>query len=320
MRFSGLTTFYLLAFSFFLYPQSAVCQNEQDAKRVKILFSAPQTAYDLAILNAQVAAAGVFIASNLNGRTSLVTTGTLKQFAADWQSFTYSPYPQDRLVIEFLNNPSVNIVIEDFRGDFSSDYNNFLSQNHSLKFQSSQSTGSHLQIASLQLMGQRQAEIKGKSLYENVFYNVNLQMNGTYSFNSDSTGSQYSSHLNLKGSITAEDLDIQINESQIGHIVSARRTNGRFSVVSSSERKVADSMQVGSDTYQLSNLVVRKVFKDGSPSEPEYWNSTSGMVIKNGTTIANVRALYELPYIKIKALFSQNEGIDLERWLITTTP
>ena len=61
----------------------------------------------------------------------------------------------------------------------------------------------------------------------------------------------------------------------------------------------------------------RKVFRDGSPNEPDFWKKTSGVIHKDGQVLGTIGALYEYPYAKIKLLLRENSSsLDLEAWKI----
>ncbi len=64
----------LFALALSLFP-AAMNAESPDAASIKVLFTAGQSAYELASTNAQYTVAAVELASQLNGGTMLVTTG-----------------------------------------------------------------------------------------------------------------------------------------------------------------------------------------------------------------------------------------------------
>ncbi len=310
----------LLSTVFFIVNKSYASVTVTDDKKVvKDLVSASQSVTDLATTQSQMVVNAVFLASQLMGNTRVVSAGTLTQYAPDLRSFSYDAFPQDSLIVKIFNGDTFRFQIQDFHGDYTSGPNNFLSGAHRLKFTGQKENHWQLNVSSLQQDGQRLVEATGNALYEETNYQFDLKLAGNYYFEIDHSGFEYRSQYQILGTIDSALKKFQINETHDGRFVSARDNHGRSTIVSSSDRQSSNQVRIGADLFQLSNARICKVFRNGKPSDPDFWLGSGGNIIKNSQSIATISATYELPYAKIKAFFTNGENLDLESWLIDTT-
>ena len=301
--------------------QSFQAQATSEEAEIRYLYTAGQAAYEQGSANANLAVAAVLGASRLSGSQIPVLQGTLKQFAPDPQAFNYEPQPQDALVVQFYNGQRIEFRFQDFRGENLNDSSSFLSGNHSLSFVTNKDGGWNLQITSAQWNGQKQASLKGTAIQEQQSYQVDLNLAGTYFANNDTTGSEFRLQLRLTGTILSSARSFRIDESTDGRVIVSRdRSSGKQTSASSIARVLNSSMTTANETYTMQNARSQKAFKNGKPSDYQFWLGTSGMIQKNGQAIAELKAAYEQPYAKIKAFFANGSSADLERWLIDTNP
>lgn len=289
--------------------------DQQTNSDIQVVYRGGSTAFEMAAYQANLAVEAVLMASRLTGGYQLVTYGTLTQFAPDYQSFQYSPTPQDRLKVILHQGKTLEFVIKDFRGNLSLGASQFLSQNHALDFEGREEGVYDIHVTSLQWEGQRQGQIKGKTLFENVTYQFDLAVLGSYFFEVDSTGSEYKSDFTLKGAVHSPRMQVNVDESRFFRMITTRGTRTE-SVSNASNTTNNTATTSDGHNYQFQNAIIRKAFRDGKPNEPEYWLG-QGVLLKDGQALGQIQLGYETE----KAIFwlklngsGEGEKIVLESW------
>ena len=230
--------------------------------------------------SANIAVEGVFMASQAAGLGEPVTTGTLTQ---QGQGFAYAGAPSDRLVVEFSDGTTIDFWIEEISGD-STSAAAFLNNDHVLEYRVAVDGKIDMTFESRRQGGALGAGAVGSYVYEDVEYDIDLAMAGTYYFESDSTGTHFRDEHRTTGSVTASGYDLDVDETWYFELV----TSGGGSAQAAS-RTVSNSLQLGDDTFDWVDVATKKSFSNGKPSQIDtYWDAT-GDILRNGEAYGTYR-------------------------------
>jgi hypothetical protein len=223
--------------------------------------------------SANVAVEGVFTASQAAGTGQVVTTGTLTQ---QGQAFAYAPSPSDRLVVEFGDGTAIDFWIDEIAGD-STSAAAFLNNDHEFQYRVAVDGKIDMTFESRRQAGSLAAGAVGSYVHEGVDYDIDLSMAGAYDFESDSTGTYFRDEHRTTGSITASGYDLDVDETWYFELVTSDSGSAQAAT-----RTVANSLQLGGDTFDWVDVATAKSFRNGKPSEIDTYWKARGEILRNG--------------------------------------
>ncbi len=249
-----------------------------DARRVALGLSVPGYVYSTGEEAATLCAEAVFLASEINGGTQLITTGTLTQSSSNPNQFTYSATPNDKLRLSFTNGSTVDYTVTAFNGDFTSDAANFLRSSHSLGFRMVITGVADFTVSSQQTSTSRQASIRGSMTYENTPLTVDMTMQGSVYYEAG-TSPVYDVDEMLQGSITASNLSISIDERRIYKSLYVTK------FVQQTTRTINNIWTVDGVEFTMLNAVMKWVLADFKAVDLDtFWSQTSGVLTRSGAS------------------------------------
>jgi hypothetical protein len=202
-----------------------------------------------------IAAEAVFLASQLAGAGQIVITGTLAQNEG---GFTWAPQPTDRMVVAFGDDTTVDLWIDDIAGD-STTAATFLAGEHRLAYRVAVADRIDMAFASTRKAGAMTASADGTLVYEDVEYEVAIEMVGTYTAVRD--------QRETTGSIVADGFDLDVDETLV-------RTGGAST--RSTQRTISSSLHLRSGVYDWVDVVTRT-------SVDSDW-AAEGEILRNGSS------------------------------------
>ncbi|MBI3416783.1 MAG: hypothetical protein HY043_15950 [Verrucomicrobia bacterium] len=271
--------------------------------------------------SANIAANAVFLASQLGaGGAQLVTTGTLSQQGQNW---AYSPSPNDRLVAQFATGTNVQFYITRVQGDFSIDVNVFLRRPHNFDYRVVTPGVADLTFISDAGTGTPsfQAKARGMFIWNQVSYDVDLTLSGTYQYESELvllTGSSLLTDAMITGTVRAPGFSLVASQRRRYESVIAQVNFGgatRFDEAVSDQDWIDNTLTLGADTYKWVNATKQKSFKNGTPSSVDIYWQAAGSVLKNGQAYgvykfgASTASGYVMFYLALP-----NDVVQLELW------
>lgn len=249
-----------------------------DAKRVALGLSVPGYVYSTGEEAATLCAEAVFLASEINGGTQLITTGTLTQSTSNPNQFTYSATPNDKLRLSFTNGSTIYYTVTAFNGDFTSDAANFLRSSHSLSFRMVITGTADFTVSSQQTSTSRQASIRGSMTYENTPLTVDMTMQGSVYYEAG-TSPVYDVDEVLQGSITASNLSISIDERRVYKSLYVTK------FVQQTTRTINNIWTVDGVEFTMLNAVMKWVLADFKAVDLDtFWSQTSGVLTRSGAS------------------------------------
>ncbi|MCH8806099.1 MAG: hypothetical protein IH986_08425 [Planctomycetes bacterium] len=292
-------------------PMDPVAQ--QDALAVG--FAAPLTVRNGTATYIALAVDAVIGASNLNGGTALVLTGTLRQRSAGVMQFDYTPAPEDRLRIDWVDSPDVDLFVTDIIGDFSSDSTTFLRNNHNLVVRVVIDGSLDVEFSSnlrrqspTSFTSDRRITAVGVFEYNGRILNADLQSDGTSFFEVDQTGSEFRSATGYSGSITGDGLNIGVNENWQYTLVVAAGSSA-----STSTRNVNNDWTADGVTYRYIDGLIQNAFRDGRPNELGTVWQVSGELLRDGQPFGRLELGEDMINLKAE-LVVPNQRIELQTW------
>lgn len=252
-----------------------------ETKIFQTLYNGPQLTYEAALQYTQVMAHAVYLASIQNGR--IVTTGTLTQYAPDFNSFSYTAEPSDKLNIKFMNGFAMEYKILDLRGNFNGDGQNFLYRDHALSYNLVIPQTAEVNVQNQQLNGQRAGMMSGRIKFQDTEYEIDIRNSGTYYFENDNSGLEYKTSINLTGTFLdkTNSMSMNVSDTYSSNFILARdRSSGKSSSAMNTIIGKNSTLTHSQQVYRLDNVQIRKNFKDGKPHDSSYWHA-SGSVRAN---------------------------------------
>lgn len=252
--------------------------------------------------SATIVAEGVFLASQLGGAGQVVTTGTLEQ---EGTTFAWSGDPVDRMVITFGDGTKVDVWVDEIVGD-SSSATAFLQGEHRFAYRVAMRDRIDMAFTSVRQDGTTTATANGTLVHEDVSYEAAVEVQGTYFFETDSTGTHFRDAHRTTGSITAEGLELELDEGWSFELV----TSGGESA-QATQRTIASSLRLGDDVYDWVDATTRTSFRDGKPSELDTYWAADGEILRNGepfgayrlgssATLDFVTVVVDLPHAELE--------------------
>lgn len=271
--------------------------------------------HDLGTLGLQsgdIGAQAVFLASQLQGGTQLITRGTLQQQGQNW---TYALAPDDRLVVRFQSGTNLDFHITRMEGNFTGDATSFLQQPHLFDYRVTAPGVGDLTFASEIPAGtcNFKAAAQGSLVWRGVTYTIDLTLAGQYCVEN---GFGYFSLLNdytTAGTVVAPGFDLRVDQRRRFELI----TTSKDSAISEEDWN-NNTLIIGSDTYQWSHTKKQKSFKDGKPSSVDTYWQASGDVLRNGAPYGVYQRTADalLGIVKF-VLVLPGETIDLEVWNVS---
>ena len=258
--------------------------------------------------NEAVVQAVLFATSTSRG-SGFVTFGTIG--LDDNGEVHYRNEPRDKMIVYSPGVFEMELKVEVFKGIHPIDPKEFLSQRHEISYTISSSAGD-FSIKSHRDHTEYSGRIQGVS--KDIAGDVDLKcdFSGDYHFNRDVSGSLYEENLNFRGVIYRKEFFLNLKELQSSRIVRAI-SGGETRVVSSSLFDIDSRLRFNDNLYQA-NIMIRKVFQDGSPIEPDFWKKTSGLVRKNKKILGSISAIQGGTQTKIILRLPYGSFWDLEVW------
>ncbi len=266
--------------------------SQQTFTALKAAHGLPAEMTRAAYLGRSLVANGVYAATTLSGRGAhgvVVKSGTLTQrFPGNLYYFSYSPQPADRLVVAFTNGTRHELTISRLQGNLNvTSPEQFLSSNHSLAYRHVIPGQADLTVDTSNLGGQWTFKASGTFTRDKVKHSTDFVASGSYFFNNDTTGGETKTTYTVRGKVKAPGFSIDVNESHFFHLASSTgstlysKSGGKSKVATHSIDTNNNTLTIGGDTFRFDSCRLRKVFRDGKPSDNDPWQAT-GRVLRNG--------------------------------------
>jgi len=259
--------------------------------------------------SAEIGAAAVNEATAQAGSYSIVTTGTLTEQGAG--VFGYGPEPSDRLVVHFAKGDELTYYIKEAQGTPNAD--------HRYDYRVVVAGKADMHFISQRLNGQIQQSAQGKMTLTDVEYAVDLTVQGTYTFESDTTGSEMRDDYHVGGTVTADGFALQVDESWHFELVSS---TGMGAAVATADRRTINSvLRVGGQEVRWNDVLIQKQFRDGKPTEADSYWKAQGTISAGGNVIAEYKLDNQLVpgkqnggFMLVELALADGSAIELQRW------
>jgi len=270
----------------------------------------------------QVAAEAVFGASQLAGLGEFIAFGTLTQ-QPDLQ-WLYNAEPQDRMVILFHNQQSIEVWVEQMVGDLSFNATHFLDSNHTFRWRSFAEGIADINFSSVRNGRIIESSAKGNLFFQAVSYAIDLAALTDSFFESDTDGAHLITDSTVTGTMTADGYLLEANRRTRFEFISTRNlTTGVRESASFAQNWLNDKLTLGNDVYQWVGVQRFTNLKDGKPSridDNDHWKS-QGVLLKNneayGVYRKNANPVGASAVILTFDLHLPEETIEMQSWTIT---
>lgn len=256
-------------------------------------------------IGVQVASEAIAAASQAVGGNSLVVTGSITQNPDG--SLTYSPEPTDRLVVNRVGFPVMELQVRTFNtvtGIY--DWNQKIGDiNLDIQYR----TG----------VQQDSAEISGQYISPDfpdlpLNLEITLALSG-FSESSGTSGSHFLRDTTIAGQIDGPGFTYNPAARQRFEMVIVSNNSS-----STNETWISGQLSVGQNQYTWVDVKKQKAFRDGQENEVDtYWNA-SGKILLNGLPFGEYRKFVQLLAPNVGELrfqiLAQNQIIDVEKWII----
>ncbi len=240
----------------------------------------------------------VWLASELTGQATI--TGTLTQSASNPNYWSYSPSPNDKLVLIFASGASISFTFNSINGYTEGDAEDFINS-HYMDFVSVANNSLNLRIVSNTQPTKTtiinwQRSITGLATFDDIPYNFSIQHNGSKEYDISGGYAFYEYNETVSGTATASNVSATINDGMHSEIGMNSNTNV---FVKSTQLNSASSVTVNNNNYKFSNVSV--TWHAGTHSEEnaenDYFNeviepynwSCSGTLLKNNQNYGTVQ-------------------------------
>lgn len=239
---------------------------------------------------ARTAATAVSAASLAQGGTSVVTTGTLTQQGATW---SYAAEPTDRLVVDNDGLPDAELWVHTVQGDFTS-VDDFLDHSHDLDFDVVIPDVVDARLHSVRNGGQIASTTVGSFVHDSVRYDLDVMIQGSDTFESDSSGVSSKIETRTTGTITRSGYALVIDESWAFELVSIDGDSVQTGV-----RNVASTLDLDGSRYAWIGVVTQTVFDNGKPTDLDGFWRANGEVRRDGEAWGQYRLVPTGVYISV---------------------
>lgn len=231
-------------------------------------------------------------------RNNSTLNGTLTQSG---NTFSYSATPNNRLRVVWSDGVIYEFVIAQFQGSLSSGARAFYKANHLLQYTATLDPDGELGPVNLSLRSQRQGAnlsvgLGGSATFEGQAHTLNLNYAQVVLSDFGPGSIEFRHQDTLQGSLSGPSLQVQVNETYDFRLV------GSGSLVMQTIRTLNNTWSEGGQQFRLSNGLIKRVFRDGNPTEPDFWTA-SGDLLRGG--------------VRAGGLGQQFVGSNLEQFLDT---
>ncbi|GIW26130.1 hypothetical protein [Meiothermus sp.] len=219
------------------------------------------------------------LARSLSRNTSTLT-GTLTQTG---NTFTYSATPTNRLRVVWSDGVFYEFVITQFQGSLSSGAQAFYKGNHLLQYTASLDPDGEMGPVNLSLRSERQGanlsvSLVGSATFEGQAHTLNLNYAQVVLSDFGPGSIDFRHQDTLQGSLSGPSLQVQVNETYDFRLV------GSGSLVMQTIRTLNNTWSEGGQSFRLQNGLIKRVFRDGNPIEPDFWTA-SGDLLRGGVRV-----------------------------------
>lgn len=214
------------------------------------------------------------------------TYGTLEEMVDG--RVRYEPSPTDKLVIYRADGSKTEMAVLQLSGS-GRDAESFFQEDHriQIRFVADTLVG---EVSSVRSGTRRQAALRGRARVEKAWWEADLVISGSESFDSDRSGSRLFDDHDLRGTVRREDAKIDVSEHWTYELVSARAGVGaHMGTASSAVRTVRSTAELGGARYAWREVRTRKAFRDGKPTELDTFWSADGEVLRDGATVGRLK-------------------------------
>jgi len=240
--------------------------------------------------------------------------GTLTQTSIVPLQYQYSAQPTDRLRVVQLDGTRYEYFYQRVEGNMNVDAITFLTYSHSVALRAIVVGQSDLQIETTQGEGIRAARVVGRYQYGNAMLNGDIVENGTYVVDSDFDGFSRQDRSVYTGTVTGDNLAIQVSEIVEGDSMGGRRLY-LWSTYGNIRRFIGSSWTTDGLTFSMHDAVLRSSYQNRGPAHthnPAKW-SAAGQLRVNGALAGLLNMTIEPS--KILASIDLAEGsVQVQKW------
>lgn len=217
-------------------------------------------------------------ASNQTGRLTLV--GRVRQQSAGARAFTYEATGGSSLIVQLYDESGqlveTTITFENLQGQGST-ATDFLGGDHGIRLRMATAGLFDWTLSSRRTGTQVAGTIKGLRVLQGRSLTVDLSSSGTRRGEVDSTGSSSATELTTKGVVTGDGYRMNLSEAFEAETVTAGRDSA-----SASTSRLAHTVDVGGRVYRYDDVIVRRNFRDGEPTETDTFWMAQGDILREG--------------------------------------
>ncbi|MBU1948961.1 MAG: Ig-like domain-containing protein, partial [Candidatus Eisenbacteria bacterium] len=194
----------------------------EEKELIQEIFDTAYSSNELTEESISLAAQAVWGATELNGG-SPTFTGTLTQSAPNSEDFTYSPTPNDRLIVLFSGSPAIEFVFTQFDGYVDGTWEDFLDE-HELDFTVFIQDQMNFRIQSEKgSVGyghwQWQRRSTGSVVYNDETLQIDIVDEGDQTSSVDSGWAESELTTGTTGTVTSPTASITVNQSYWSHLI-----------------------------------------------------------------------------------------------------
>ena len=233
--------------------------------------------------SAQWATQAVEFATVTTGGSTLVTTGTVRQTG---DQYVYEPAPADVLVVELEGTPRATFRIHTMTGDMSR-ASAFLGGDHEFLYDVEVDGRMDITFGSARAGSTFETSAEGSMTLGGVELDIDVAAAGTHSSEVDTSGSHYENAFRTTGSVSGPGFDMAVDETWDFELITASGDGGGSA--QSAVRTVANSLDLGPNTYDWVGVRTQKSYRDGRPSSLDTFWTAEGEVLRDGEPYGRVR-------------------------------
>ncbi len=238
-------------------PDTGFSQSESEKQLCLQTFGYAYEAASMATQAVWTGAEAVWGASELNGGTPTFT-GTLTESTVNPDQWTYSPTPNDRLVVQFAHEPAVEFAFAAFNGSTSGTYEDFCYSHTQLDFTASIQGAVNFHIQSQSGWDADTVKwtrsITGDCKFYNAWMNTNLVHSGKLRYELGSGFAFYYYWEQFVGNASSSVAAVTINE---GSYVAIAHNSNTAVHLRNDEKWNSSSAVLNSVTYQYEGAHTR---------------------------------------------------------------
>jgi hypothetical protein len=279
--------------------------GENTLKALPEAFKTPQDVGELTNIIVQTTARVIFQLPRQNGAP--VWHGTLREVSGQYR---YQDYPSDRLIYAPQSGGTIEFIFNKMEGDWSGDETRFLYNTHRLDFRINAHTFLDLAISSIQNGVQRTARAAGPVNLAGKGYDIDIQLEGAFTFNPDSA--RLSAEARLTGSIEGRDFKEALNEQWT---FSSLYSAGKYSAERLA-RSFENEWTAGGQQFRFRNGYLQSAFRDGKPADLDAGKSpweARGELLIDDQSYGNLLLERDKSHLRIW-LQSGEQRMEMKNW------